>query len=278
MATLNGTILKSDGTAPNPWRDSRRACPLPGPVPVTRAGDIYPKVAHSHIYFWPVGTPYLAAPGSQLISQGDLPLRARISAKDGSFSINLLAGYYRCTVGRNEFSIIIPAGEGPFELQNVITDTAYVPPAVEAGQVGTFIPAVADFVLPANAVNVAGAPVATGWTQTVYGPGTFSISAILNIEATSRGNGAEDNDIFTAYLWDSTNGVQVGAAVTVSNIFTGAQGTLTLMGTITIAPGAPNVLLEIYAAGNPNAGDQTAAPDSVGIILMAQSSITITPL
>jgi hypothetical protein len=281
VATLNGTILKSDGSAPSPWslRDGALpGCPISGPIANARPGDIHFVAAKSHIYFRLVGAPFVdGAAGGAVVAGG--ATRALIDPKTGAFSATLLAGNYRCTVGADEFDINIPADAGVFNLSDagIITGgLAVMPPASNANQ-GTYPAGAEDFVLPANAVGAIGNPVATGWTQTVYGPGKFQISAVLSILATSRGGGAEDNDIFTAYIWDSTHGVQIGQAVTVQTIFTGDQGQLLLTGTIMIA-GASNVLLEVYAAGNPTAADPTPAPDSVGTIVMEQSSISIARL
>ena len=280
MATLNGTILNTDGSAPNPWESSRRACPMPGPVPVTRAGDTTPRLAASHIYFWPLQTPYVD--GAAIVTSG--PVRARISwetdAGDpapGSFTVTLNQGVYGCEVGGDEFQITIPSDIGVFELQNVITSTMNFLPTASNVYQGNFPATAADFVLPANAVGVIGAPVATGWTQVVQGPGKYQIEAAVMVLGTSRGNGQQDNETYTLYLQDTTHNVLVGQQVSVENIFTGTQGQIILRGTVTIA-GASQVLLEVYAAGNPTADDPTPAPLSVGTIIMEQSSMSITRL
>lgn len=277
MATLNGTIFKIDGTAPNPWHTLPRGCPQPGPVAIAPSANFNPRFAKAHIYFQPCQTPFLdtndeTSDGEAVIVTSEI--RAEIDDQTGEFSVTLLAGNYKCTVGADEFLINIPSDSGTFELQNVITDGVnLLPPASNANQ-GTFPSTAEDFVLPANAVGVTGAPVATGWTQTVYGPGKFVVTAVVSIQATSRGNGAEDNEIYTAFLQDTTNNVQIGLEVCVQNIFTGATGQIILTGTVNIA-GDSNVLLEVYAAGNPNTSDQTAAPDSVGTVIMGQCQINI---
>jgi hypothetical protein len=276
VATLNGTILNSAGLAPSPWQRWPRGCPLPGPIPVTRGGDLNPVVAHSHIYFRPLQTPYVdTGLAGALVIGGSL--RARIDGRTGAFTLQINQGNYAVTVGAECFEINIPSDAGTFTLAAcILTAMTFQPPGSNTYQ-GNFPSAAANFVLPANAVNNTGVPVATAWTQVVQGPGKFQIVALLTILATTRGNGAQDNEVYTAYLWDTTDAVMVGLEVSVENIFTGTQGQMIVSGTVTIL-GATQILLEVYAAGNPNVVDQTAAPLSVGTIVMGQSSISITRL
>src|ERR1700677_671495 len=275
MATLTGVLLDTDGLAPNPWRRWPRGCPISGPIPVTKPGDICPRFAHSHIYFRALQTPYFDAGSTAVIISGEV--RAEIDDHTGAFTVTLNQGNYECWVGSDCFQINIPTDAGNFLLQNVIiSDMNFLPPALNTYQ-GTFPSTAADFVLPANAVSYTGLPVATGWTQVVQGPGKYQIEAAVMILATSRGNGAQDNEIYTFYLWDSTNLVVVGLEVTAANIFTGTQGQMILRGTVNIA-GPTTILLEVYGARNPNDVDQTPAPASVGTVVMEQSSISITRL
>ncbi len=276
MAMLNGIILRSDGTAPNPCQRWPEGCPMPGPIPTSRAGDLNNSVAHSHIYFRPIQTPFVDIGQNNAIIIGGVR-RARIDAETGAFTIQLLQGNYSVAVGAEVFEINIPSDAGTFELSAcIVTAMNFQPPASNTYQ-GNFPSTADDFVLPANAVNNPGAPVATGWTQIVQGPGKFQIEASVMVYATSRDGNQQDNETYTAYLWDSTDAVIVGQTVTVDNIFTGTQGQIVLRGTVNIV-GATQILLEVYAAGNPNTADQSAAPNSVGTILMDQSSISITRL
>jgi hypothetical protein len=279
MATLNGTILDINGKPPGPFNQDGRGCPRPGPVPVNTNGSIDPIWATSHIYFRPIQTPFIDSAQANALILSSQRTRARIDCKTGAFTVDLAVGNYIATVGRDSFAINIPADVGVFNLfdAGIITSPMnFAPPASNANQ-GTFVSQAADFVLPANPVGDPGAPVATGWTKIVYGPGKFQICATLSILATSRDGNQQDNEQYTALLYDVTDAVQVGASATVENIFTGATGQLTIAGTITIA-GATNVTIAIYAAGNPNTTDPTAAPNSVGTVKMAASSISIARL
>lgn len=279
MATLNGIIFNINGKPPGPFNMDGRGCPRPGPTPVNKNGQIQPIWASSHIYFRPIQTPFIDSAQTNALILTTEWTRAKINSTTGAFTVGLAAGNYCATVGRNSFTINIASDAGTYNLSDagVITSPMnFAPPAANANQ-GTFVSLAADFVLPANPVGDTGAPVATGWTQTVYGPGKFQICATLSILATSRDGNQSDNDIFTAFLYDATNNVQIGAAVSVENIFTGGIGQLTVAGTITIA-GATNVLVAVYCAGNPTTADPTAAPNSVGTVKMDASSISIARL
>lgn len=244
MATVNGKIFKTNGAA---------------------------RVAK--LFFRPLNTPYYIAAG---VVTTEWP--SVTSDEDGEFSIELSAGYYEVTVGQDKFEINVESDAGTYDIEDIATDLNLMPPASNTNQ-GTFDIDGDDFELPSNSLETPGSPVATGWTQTVYGPGKFQIEACIMIQATSRdvANGINENEKYTAYIKNVTGNTQLGQSRTVQDIYTGTKGQMILRATLEIAT-ATNVLIEIYAAGNPNTDNDADSLNSVGTLIAAESTISISRL